>query len=524
MVIKKKTYPLTIYLIKESFLEILDIVEDGLEKREINNYSIFFYKRSNSNSPEWLKLFEGHSFPLFSSSASGLFITKIKNRLFALAFGPQGRYFMKKGVVEERFGLITTLNSVKEKSIRSIDTKTLETEGLQTRIQSAHPVSADIFGFDVEKDLLRSVVGESEDKKLGKTLAGKDSLRVSLKCDLSDLDEFLATFLVNYKKSDYKEKFPWIDNLKEINDHFVINDLEKKLLNELNKKSPENLWLTIPEILEWSNHGGFKYSKRKKDEILDDLHVSVFKEDFKKEQITLEDLKNSQIHHFDQDNTYTKERWMTYECIYFEYSENDKTYFLTGGKWYAVNSNLVKDVNEYYKTIPQETSSISFIDYNHEDEEHYNKELANSNIALCLDRKNIQIEGRSNFEFCDVYTKNKQIIHIKRYSGSSVLSHLFNQGYVSANFLLDPKFRRKINDSLLVDDFKIKNVNKRPNIDGEIYEVIFAIISNTKSNLNIPFFSRLTLAHVTRSLINLGFKVSLVKVKNLKNIKGKKIK
>ena len=31
--------------------------------------------------------------------------------------------------------------------------KTLETEGLQTRIQSAHPVSADTFGFDVEKDL-----------------------------------------------------------------------------------------------------------------------------------------------------------------------------------------------------------------------------------------------------------------------------------------------------------------------------------------------------------------------------------
>ena len=61
-------------------------------------------------------------------------------------------------------------------------------------------------------------------------------------------------------------------------------------------------------------------------------------------------------------------------------------------------------------------------------------------------------------------------------------------------------------------------------MDGKSYEIIFAIISNTKSNLNIPFFSRLTLMHVSRSLTNLGFKVSLVKIKNLKNEKGKKIK
>ncbi len=471
-----------------------------------------------------MNLFTGHNFPLTSSSASGLFITKVRDRFFALAFGPEGRHFMIKGVMEERFGLIATLNSVKEKSIRSIDLKTLETEGLQTRIQSSHPVSADTFGFDVEKDLLKSVAGESEDKKLGKTLAGKDSLRASLKCDIDDLNDFLEIFLTNYQKKDYKKKFPWIDNLKEVKDPFVIGDLENKLLAEINKKSPDNLWLTVPEILDWSNHGGFKYSSRQKDEILDDLHISTFKEDFKKEEITLDDLKNSHVYHFDQDNGYTKEHWMTYECLYFEYSKGSETYFLTGGKWYAVNNNLVKDVNEYYESIPQNTTTFSFIDYNHTDEEHYNKELASSNSALCLDRKEIQVEGRSKFEFCDVYTKDQQIIHVKRYSGSSVLSHLFNQGYVSANFLLDPKFRKKINENLLSGEFKINNISKRPNMDGKSYEIIFAIISNTKSNLNIPFFSRLTLMHVSRSLTNLGFKVSLVKIKNLKNEKGKKIK
>ena len=89
------------------------------------------------------------------------------------------------------------------------------------------------------------------------------------------------------------------------------------------------------------------------------------------------------------------------------------------------------------------------------------------------------------------------MIHVKKYSQSSVLSHLFNQGYVSANFLLDRKFRKKINDDLFTENFKIANVSDRPNTQRDnIYEVVFAIISNTNSELNIPFFSRLTLMHV----------------------------
>src|SRR2546425_6910223 len=33
--------------------------------------------------------------------------------------------------------------------------------------------------------------------------------------------------------------------------------------------------------------------------------------------------------------------------------------------------------------------------------------------------------GYSRVEFCDLYTDSQDIIHIKRYGGSSVLSHLF---------------------------------------------------------------------------------------------------
>src|SRR5271155_961430 len=67
-----------------------------------------------------------------------------------------------------------------------------------------------------------------------------------------------------------------------------------------------------------------------------------------------------------------------------------------------------------------------------------------------MDRKEVMIGGsRSRVEFCDLFSKAKDIVHVKRYGGSSVLSHLFNQAIVSADcFLNEPSFRADVNKFL----------------------------------------------------------------------------
>lgn len=511
----KKTYSLTIYLIKESLTQ--GIVVTGLNEKEIPGIGKLYYKNSYQNFPKWLKLFEQyHINNLFSSSASAVLLMLVENRFFAVTFGPAARHFLASGVWEERFGLIVTLNSVKKDSIRSIDTRTLESDGIQTRIQSAKPLSADNFGINVEKDLVRSVTGESKDfVKFGKGLSGKDSLRVTLECGLENLKNYLKNYLEQFKKVDYKNEFPWIDALREINDISKITQLNNKLIEEINKNNPNKLWLTIPDILDWTDHGGFKYSRRKKGDLLDDIRINTYKEYINCIPLQLNHLIENNIYRFSQSNEYQKDQWSVYECLYFEYSEGDETCFLTDGKWYAVKNNLVKTVKDYFNGISTDLQRITFIDYNHEDEGEYNQELASRNDAFLVDERLIQIEGRSTFEFCDVFTKKKQLIHIKKYSRSSVLSHLFDQGYVSANFLMDKDFREKINNKL-TSSFKITDTSIRPNQTNGEYAVIFGIISKFDSALEIPFFSKLTLMHVCKSLINLGFQVSLVKIKNLK--------
>jgi uncharacterized protein (TIGR04141 family) len=514
---QKRTHSLTIYLIKKAVDNEGLIVSGSPEYVNVEGVGKLFYKASHQNPPRWLSFFRGQRLDdLFTSSASAVLLVRVSDRYFAVTFGPAGRYLLQEGVTEERFGLIVTLNSVKEKSIRSVDTKTLESEGIQTRIQSSRPVAADNFGFNVERDLVRSVTGESQDPAFGSVLSGKDSLRVSLKVDLEELKDYLSTFLRQFQKTDYKKQFPWIDALKEINDSAKIEKLNLKLVEEINKDEIGKLWLTIPEIIDWTDHGGFKYSGRKKDQTLDDIQIDSFKEYLENAPITLSDLTSIKVHRFSQSNEHLGDHWRVYDCLYFEHSTEDETSFLTGGKWYSVKANLVKTVNDYYKGTSDDTHGIDFIDFNHEDENTYNQALADANGALCVDRDNIKIEGRSTFEFCDVYTKNKSLVHIKRYSSSAVLSHLFNQGFVSASFLLDKEFRKKISDGL-DSGFKIKNVATRPNInDAERYNIIFGIVSKSPNDFELPFFSKMTLMHVTKDLVNFGYKVSLIKIRNLK--------
>ena len=116
----------------------------------------------------------------------------------------------------------------------------------------------------------------------------------------------------------------------------------------------------------------------------------------------------------------------------------------------------------------------------------------------------------SKIEFCDLMTKDKKFIHIKRYGGSSVLSHLFSQGLVSGElFLRDTKFREKVNEKL-PDSFKISNVKAKP--IASQHEVVYGIISSCSEDLDIPFFSKVSLRTAKNRLETFGYKVSLLKI------------
>ena len=115
--------------------------------------------------------------------------------------------------------------------------------------------------------------------------------------------------------------------------------------------------------------------------------------------------------------------------------------------------------------------------------------------------------GQSRVELCDVLTTDGKFIHIKPYSSSATLSHLFNQAVVSAELLLSDnefflKANQKIRELTANQDFLISQGSK-PN-------VILAIISDRdEQRPHIPFFSKVALRYTYRRLLTDGCQLSL---------------
>lgn len=116
-------------------------------------------------------------------------------------------------------------------------------------------------------------------------------------------------------------------------------------------------------------------------------------------------------------------------------------------------------------------------------------------------------------EFCDLFDRQGRIIHVKKRSASSTLSHLFAQGSVACEtFLRDQRFREAVQDDLVA--------MHKPTHAGLIqithpiagnYPVVFAIITkdSTAWPPPLPFFSAVNLMHHVTRIQSMGFPVSL---------------
>jgi uncharacterized protein (TIGR04141 family) len=519
---QRKTNKLNIYLIKEFYADENSIIDEdsGASQIPLGEIGTLYYSRSHVNTPSWLNsFFNNHELvrpEYFSvSSAKAVLITNVeyegKKRFFAIPFGA-GRFFLKDCCWEERFGLITSLNILEANRIRALDKRTLSTNPKMSREQISKASEAIDFQIDYERDLVQAITGQSTDPLFGKIVTGKEALSVSTKIDITNLKSSLLHYIESYHKTDYKSNFSWIDQIMEVKSPDIVADLNKKLFEEIKMQS-ELVWLAIPEIIDWTGIKGFKYSLKKRDELHDELTLSDFinEHDFA-DDASSDDLKTFFVSAWNDEEDYSY-KWNLYSCLNAEIDLRTKKYFLSSSKWYEINSDFVTQINEEFKTI--QYSALDLPDYDHDDEGKYNVAAAQRLGAQCLDAQNISYGGgHSKIEFCDILTKDKNLIHVKKYGGSAVLSHLFAQGLVSAQLLLmDSAFREKVKGKL--QSGFVTLVPKKKPVPSD-YTIVYAIVSAGTNSLSIPFFSKVALKNCKRNLEGFGFNVRLQKVLNKK--------
>ena len=514
---------LTVSAIRDGISEAETILKEPSRYRsypiELDESAIgtLYIKPSESSIPTWLRFFEDTIDPetlrLRNSSSAAVLLVRRGDKSFAVTFG-HGRYMLNPTVIEERFGLRTALNGLNPDRIRSMDRRTLEAVSMYTREQASRESTLSMFDVNVQRDLLRSVTGSLLDPDLGTKVTGRDALTFTSHISLRGLVKKIDEWYELSKKDTYKRDFEWVDNLAEVQDRARIEVLDERLVEKIRVDELDKIWLAPPAIVNWEEIGGFRFrTDRESQAAFEELELrDYFRDDYR----SPEDEKL--LHHLKTDSVFVQSRshdtdlpkWRVYRCICAELEDDGATYILNEGKWYRVDREFAAIVRGFIESM--EPTSVQLVACEGESEGDYNERAAEVHGFALMDQKTVQAAiGRSAIEVCDLYDKeNRAFIHVKRYSGSSTLSHLFAQGEMSAqNMVANLQFRENAREKFPDAGLEVDHFEPRQ------HEVGYAIIAKPgKDGVELPFFSAVNLRNTTEWLRLMGFRVTLTTVAN----------
>jgi uncharacterized protein (TIGR04141 family) len=518
-----KTQHLTIFLARDGISDKANIIRETECHKRVDldlpgfGASHLYIKIGQRKYPPWISLFDNILDPNDVGKTNGVsaaLAVKTSDRLFVLTFGQGGRFLLNESAIEPRFGLLITLNSVAAESLRCIDKQSLDNLESQSRIQSSYETTSDQFGIDIEQDMLKAVVGSPANENFGSRMTGSDALSVSVKTTIKSLKPLLDAYLAKFENDLADKGYEWVNNISNIKTNSaLILSLEEELDKKLQQKDFTNIWLSIPEIIPWDMVKGFVFTHGGK-LIHPDITMEGFLTTVRDGSISVDLLKQRKVSCADEDHKSLYRTWPVYRCLYAELDHVNAKYVLNDGKWFRVEPDFEKKTNEFFSKIS--TSSLILPTYQHKNEGKYNQETSDlmpDEYALLDDRNKIfHGGGHGQVEVCDLFSAKKNLIHIKRYGKSSVLSHLFSQGFVSGQLLqLDSEFRGKFKEKLPVAFRSLVNESSRPK-DLE-FTITFAVISEEQGkNLHLPFFSRVNMNNTCRILRGYGYKVELLKI------------
>ncbi|MCL2313547.1 MAG: TIGR04141 family sporadically distributed protein [Firmicutes bacterium] len=527
---EKKIINLTIFLMKDD----VDNLEDYLKesrfctvsqiKPEYGIDGIICYPDTANKIPKWKDYIEMMATNVINignnSSNKVVIFAKISNKVLAVVFG-YGRSLLKENLIEKNFGLKVALNIIDPRKMKSVQAATVEDLVVTTQRQASYSVAQEEFGLNLENDIMRGVTGQPDDNQYGNVVTGKDTLSVAVFMTLGELKSKLELYVTAYFKDTYKSKgFEWVDNVKEVKDELLIDTLDFKLTSVIEDKNTDNLYIAPAEIVDWEKTTGFCFGgigKNKDDAGSYTLEINLM------EYLQKID-KNTNIYaKIKRDKLYaiasTEEIYSTgnvYNSLIFQTKHEDNTYILVSGNWYRIDTNFHERVYLYVKNrIPVATIILPSCQIG-ENEGDYNKRTCDNNPDFdVMDCKLVSVSsGRKEIEACDIFTINKQFIHVKNKGKSAQLSHLFSQGKISAQcFVSDEDFRKQVYEKIKdkLGESVLDPANKPKTNE---YEVIFAIIDSNIQPVcdSLPFFSLLNLMATAQELERMHVKCSVIKI------------
>jgi uncharacterized protein (TIGR04141 family) len=507
-----------------------DAVRDGVKLsdwRTIEGAKIVL-DTMGGGAPKWarfLELSEEDERHLINVTAFGLVFVSASDRWFAVSFG-LGHVKLDPASCEQDFGLRIVLNTVDPLQLKSTEVRTPDENTLSRRSQTSRGSDQTAFSIDIERDIVRGLAGRPKSAEFANRVAGSDALSMDRNAAVTDLPKICAEALAAYQADDYKANFAWIDQIRHIRDQELIGKLDATVVDALkaalNGNVPDTLHLAFPVIYDPEKGSEIRYKGFRSTNIYPDLDIAGYLDALHERGTkTFEphNLSDHSVHEVDDEGRDCGGKWKIRECIIFETEVDGEKYVLSGGRWYLVDPALAQEVADFFAAVdhyelPEAEEA--------ENESKYNKRIATGDFdLLCLDQKTAKPTGASSpIGACDFLTKHKELIHVKDQTSSSRLSHLFNQGTVSARVLkVDGPFRDRVRQCITAQQKALGLAgfdNVIPSCKEEIvageYTTVYAVLTSSNAP-QLPFFSLVTFRQAARELQALGYKYAFAWIK-----------
>jgi uncharacterized protein (TIGR04141 family) len=363
----------------------------------------------------------------------------------------------------------------------------------------------------------------SDDAARGTRINGGDALNFSADVGFAQLGGVCRQVDKAHDRIDYRDRFGWLDHIQPVTNPGRLAVLRSAILDRLrNRDDIDAFDLAPPEIVDWTRVDAFRYHFEARQH---GKHPDLRPIDFlngvqaagELDDLSLEYLQRKRIAALDGGD-HVAGHWSVWRCLSCEFTLGDDTFILDEGAFFQVERNFLLNLNHQIDEIALAMVALPAAEPGMR-ESDYNR-LAVESLAphaVLLDQQIIRSSAiTTGVEICDILTSSSQLIHVKRHLGSSDLSHLFSQGFVSADLLQnDVDFRALAQGKItsLTADSAFQMFENA--IETGRFEIVYGVIADwgqRSLTAALPFFSKVTLLKTVQDLTNRGFRVSFAKI------------
>ncbi|GAA2197075.1 TIGR04141 family sporadically distributed protein [Sinomonas flava] len=424
--------------------------------------------------------------------------------------------------IEANFGLRVAARKFDHEAVTELRSRRIDASARTQLVQIPSGTELRDLGVQLDGEFVRRMAGRiaaSDGSGLSGPIAASDSIAFRSQTDLAHVQQVLRQLLTDIETTAAQDEFEFIDSLEPLRESEQetkdLNDsLAKSILDPQETGTPYLLEFAPPDDVQIDEVEEIIATRGDKSETLEEYTVHGLRKALQTLGVRrgTNFLTNVRLMAKGPEGEPKSMMLPLKQWVIFESGHEDFRFVLTIGRWFRLKEAYTQKLNLDLAGIHDVTALLNLPpSYLGEPEGSYNERAAAGTPNLLLmDKVNIQTTDGNRFEACDLLHCDGYLVHVKRYTGSQTLSHLFSQGAVSAELLNEDAVAREDFSNQVLQ----RNDGREISWESSPRSVTYAIISPTGRTIpaDLPTFSKVNLRDFARRLRRMSFEPSIAAI------------